>query len=175
MGFTHILPEGTDHILFVLGLFLLSTKGKDLLKQVTAFTIAHSLTLGLSLYGVVHLPSSIVEPIIAGSIVFVAVENMVTKEVKPWRIFVVFGFGLIHGLGFATALHEVGLARGDYLTGLVGFNLGVEGGQLTVVAAAYVLVGWFRKDDRYRAYVAIPASIGIALVAAFWTIQRAIG
>jgi hypothetical protein len=101
LGYTHILPKGLDHILFVLGLFLLSARFKPLLMQVTAFTIAHSITLGLSMYGIVSLPSRIVEPLIALSIAYVAIENVLTRELKPWRIALVFMFGLLHGLGFA--------------------------------------------------------------------------
>lgn len=172
MGFLHILPEGLDHILFVLGLFLLSTKTKDLLKQITAFTVAHSLTLGLSLYGVVRLPSSIIEPIIAISIAFIAIENIFTTEMKAWRPLVVFGFGLVHGLGFAGALQDAGLAKANFLTALLGFNLGVEGGQLAVVAGAFLLVGWFRSNQRYRRFVTIPASMAIATMAIVWTFER---
>ena len=172
MGYKHILPQGLDHILFVLGLFLLSRSTKALLTQISAFTIAHSITLGLSLYGVFQLPPSIVEPLIALSIVFVAVENLYTTEMKPWRPFVVFGFGLVHGLGFAGALKQAGLAHGDFLTGLVGFNAGVELGQLSVVALAFLLVGWYRSNPRYRPNVIIPGSALIAAVALFWTIQR---
>ncbi len=172
MGYVHILPEGTDHILFVVALFLLSTQIKPLLQQITAFTIAHSLTLALSVYGWVRLPASIVEPIIAASIAFVAVENLFTKNVKAWRIVLVFGFGLIHGLGFASALQEAGLRKDNLLTPLLGFNIGVECGQLTVVAAAFLLVGWSRNRPDYRKYVVLPGSILIALTALFWTFQR---
>ena len=172
MGFHHILPLGPDHVLFVLGLFLLSSKTKDLMKQVSAFTVAHSLTLALSLYGLVQLPSRIVEPLIAISIAFVAIENLYTSKTHAWRPAVVFGFGLVHGLGFASALRETGLVRGDFLTGLVGFNLGVELGQLAVVACAFAAVGWLRKSPRYRLAVVMPASVAIAAVALFWTVQR---
>ena len=175
MGYKHILPQGLDHILFVLGLFLLSRKTKPLLTQISCFTIAHSITLGLSLYGVFSLPSSIVEPLIAASIVFVAVENLFTTEMKAWRPFIVFGFGLVHGLGFAGALKGAGLAHGDFLTGLVGFNSGVELGQLSVVALAFLAVGWWRSKPSYRMAVVLPASCAIALVAIFWTIQRTLG
>jgi hypothetical protein len=172
MGYKHIIPQGLDHILFVLGLFLLSKKTKALLTQISAFTIAHSITLGLSLYGVFSLPSSIVEPLIALSIVFVAVENLFTTEMKAWRPFVVFGFGLVHGLGFAGALKDAGLAKGDFLTGLVGFNAGVELGQLSVVVLALVAVGWLRSKPSYRMAVVMPASCAIALIALVWTIER---
>jgi hypothetical protein len=119
LGYTHILPKGLDHILFVLGLFLLSPRLKTMLLQVTAFTIAHSITLGLSIYGIVSLPSRIVEPLIALSIAYVAIENLWTRELKPWRLALVFMFGLLHGLGFAGVLRELGLPRDEFLTALV--------------------------------------------------------
>jgi hypothetical protein len=172
VGFHHIIPEGTDHILFVLGLFLFSARLGPLLWQVSAFTVAHSITLGLALYGVVRLPSSITEPMIAASIVFVAVENIFSKEIKPWRYAVVFCFGLIHGLGFASAFTNVGLPRENFLIGLVGFNLGVECGQLAVIGGAFLAVGWFRRRPWYRRAIVIPASSIIALIALFWTVQR---
>ena len=172
MGFMHIVPQGLDHILFVLGLFLLSTRTKDLLTQITAFTVAHSLTLGLALYGIVRLPSSIVEPVIAASIAFVAIENLCTKDLKPWRPLVVFAFGLVHGMGFAGALKDLGLQRHDFLTALIGFNGGVELGQISVVALAFLVVGWLRPRASYRRIVVIPASVAIAVVAVFWTVQR---
>ena len=155
MGYRHILPEGLDHILFVLGLFLLSTRLKPLVWQITAFTVAHSLTLALSLYGLVRLPSAIIEPVIAASIAFVAIENLFTTELKPWRPFVVFGFGLVHGMGFAGALKDLGLQRHDFLTALVGFNAGVELGQLSVVVLALLAVGWFRSRPGYRRLVVV--------------------
>lgn len=173
LGFTHILPYGLDHILFVLGLFLLSVQWKPLLIQVTSFTVAHSITLGLSIYGVFSLPPTVVEPLIAASIVYVAVENIVTSRLHAWRPFVVFGFGLLHGMGFAGVLHEVGLPRAEFVTGLVTFNFGVELGQLAVITLAFGLVGfWGRNKTWYRARVVIPASALIALVGAYWTVER---
>ena len=172
MGYRHILPDGLDHILFVLGLVLLSKKTKALVWQITAFTVAHSITLALSLYGVVRLPPSIVEPIIAASIAFVAIENILTTDLKPWRPFVVFAFGLVHGMGFAGALLDLGLARQDFLTALVGFNVGVELGQLSVVAMALLAIGWFRSHASYRKMIVIPGSAAIAVIAVIWTIQR---
>jgi hypothetical protein len=172
LGFTHIVPRGPDHILFVLGLFLLSTKLRPLLWQVTAFTLAHSITLGLAMYGVLRLPAAIVEPLIALSIAFVAVENLFTTDLKPWRPFVVFGFGLVHGLGFAGVLTEMGLPRSQFATALVSFNVGVELGQLAVIVAAFAIVGWWRRRSWYRGAIVLPASTVIAAVALFWTIQR---
>jgi hypothetical protein len=176
LGFTHILPKGLDHILFVLGIFLLSVHWRPLLYQVTAFTVAHSITLALSLYGVISLPASVVEPLIALSIVYVAVENIVIGELRPWRVWVVFGFGLLHGLGFAGVLTELGLPEGEFLPALIAFNVGVELGQLTVISLALLTVGlWFRDRPWYRARIVIPGSLLIAATGIYWTIERIAG
>jgi hydrogenase/urease accessory protein HupE len=172
MGFLHIIPRGLDHILFVLGLFLLSARTKDLVKQVTAFTLAHSLTLGLATLGIVRMPASIVEPLIAASIVFIAIENLRSTEMKPWRLAVVCGFGLVHGLGFAGALQDAGLQGSSLVSALLGFNLGVELGQLFVVALAMLALGWFRGLQSYRRIIVVPASVALAGVAAIWTLER---
>ena len=175
LGYTHILPKGSDHILFVLGIFLLSTKLKPVLLQVTAFTIAHTITLALTIYGIVSLRPAIVEPLIALSIVYVAVENIATSELRPWRIALVFGFGLLHGMGFAGVLSELGLPRSEFLTGLLCFNAGVELGQLTVILAAFLLIGLpFRNKPWYRRRVVVPLSLAIAAVGLYWAITRAV-
>jgi hypothetical protein len=175
-GFTHILPNGLDHILFVVGLFLLSLRWRPLLMQISAFTLAHSITLGLTMYGVVSLPARLVEPMIAVSIVYVAVENLLTTELKPWRVALVFSFGLLHGMGFAGVLRDVGLPRPQFLTALLAFNLGVEAGQLTVVALAFGAVAYWRRNHPvYRRLVVQPVSVGISLIGLFWTLQRAFG
>jgi HupE/UreJ protein len=176
LGFTHILPRGTDHILFVLGIFLLSVRLKPVLLQVTAFTVAHTITLALTIYGVVSLSSKIVEPLIAVSIVYVAVENVVSPRLSPWRVALVFCFGLLHGMGFAGVLAQLGLPRSEFLTALLCFNAGVELGQLTVILAAFVLIGLpFRNKPWYRRRVVIPVSAAIAAVGLFWAIQRVSG
>lgn len=172
LGFLHILPRGTDHILFVLGLFLLGNSLRPLLIQVTAFTVAHSFTLALSLYGVFRLPPAVVEPLIAFSVAFVALENMFTAKLHRWRLFVVFGFGLIHGLGFAGVLTELGLPRREFATALVTFNAGVELGQLSVIGLAFLAIGWWRGCSWYRRGIVLPASGLIAAIAIYWTIQR---
>lgn len=165
-------PLGFDHILFVLGLFLLGAELRPLLWQITSFTIAHSITLALSIYGIFSLSPQIVEPLIALSIAYVAIENIVTSELKPWRPVVVFAFGLLHGLGFAGVLSELGLPRNEFLTALVSFNLGVELGQLAIVGAALLLVGWFRHKNWYRSRIVIPASLVIGLVGLWWAVER---
>ncbi|MBA3639009.1 MAG: HupE/UreJ family protein [Acidobacteria bacterium] len=173
LGFTHILPKGLDHVLFVLGIFLLSRRVRPILLQVTAFTVAHSITLALSIYGLVSLPSTIVEPAIALSIAYIAIENIVVKDLRPWRYALVFAFGLLHGLGFAGVLKDVGLPPSQFLTALFGFNVGVELGQLTVIGAAFLLVGfWFRDRIWYRARVVLPASVVIACAGLYWTLER---
>lgn len=173
LGYQHILPLGFDHILFILSLFLLSPKLKPLLWQATAFTVAHSITLGLAMYHVITPLSRIVEPVIALSILYVALENIVSPKLKRARIGVVFLFGLIHGMGFASALSNLGLPKDAYLTCLLMFNLGVELGQMTIILSAYFLLAkWFGNKPEYRKYIVIPLSAMIALVAAFWTFQR---
>lgn len=173
LGFLHILPRGLDHILFVLGIFLLTTRIRPILTQVTAFTIAHSITLGLTMYGIVSLPSRIVEPLIALSIAYVAFENVVTYELKPWRPFVVFGFGLLHGMGFAGVLRTLDLPRREFVPALISFNCGIELGQLTVIAVAFLLTAaWFRHRNWYRPRFVVPASMLIAVTGVIWTVQR---
>lgn len=173
LGFEHILPKGIDHILFVLGLFFLSLKMAPLLWQVTAFTIAHSITLGMSMYGLISLSPTIVEPLIALSIAYVGIENMVTKQLKPWRVVIVFLFGLLHGMGFASVLTDLGLPESEFLTALITFNVGVELGQLSVILGAFILVGWLsRKPQLYRFAVIIPGSLSIALMGLYWTFER---
>ena len=172
VGFDHIVPKGLDHILFVLGLFFLSTRLAPLLWQVSAFTLAHTVTLALGALGYVTVPASIVEPIIAASIVFVAVENIFSQGLSRWRPFVVFAFGLLHGLGFASVLGEFGLPEDGFIPALIGFNVGVELGQLFVIAVAFALVGyWFGKKDWYRSRISVPAST-IACVGAWWVVER---
>ena len=177
LGFTHILPKGLDHILFVVGLFLLGTRWRPLLLQVTLFTIAHSVTLGLSMLGIVSLPPAIVEPLIALSIAYVAVENLFTSELSSWRGALVFVFGLLHGLGFAGVLGELGVPAGQFTIALVAFNLGVELGQLAVIGIAMLAVGWWRaaRLETYRRWVVVPVSLAIAAVGLYWTITRAVG
>jgi hydrogenase/urease accessory protein HupE len=173
IGFTHIVPKGLDHILFVVGLFLLSPRLKPLLIQITAFTVAHSVTLAMAMLGVISLPASIVEPLIAASILFIAIENLGTDRLSRWRPYVVFGFGLLHGLGFAGVLTEFGLSPAHFASGLIGFNIGVEVGQLAVVAACYALFGaWFSDKTWYRTRVTMPMSLAIAVIALWWVVER---
>ena len=173
LGFQHIIPQGLDHILFVAGLCLLSTKIKTIIWQATAFTVAHSITLALSMKNIIVAPPAIVEPIIALSILFVAVENMILHELKPWRILIVFLFGLIHGMGFASSLNEIGLPPDKFYTSILSFNIGVELGQIAVIAAMFLLVIIPMRNKRwYRKAVVYPLSILIGIIAAYWTVER---
>ncbi len=188
VGFDHILPQGLDHILFVLGLFLLSTAWRPLILQISAFTVAHTVTLALGALGLVTIPASIVEPLIAASIVYVAVENIFWRKLSPWRPFVIFGFGLLHGLGFASVLAEFGLPDDQFVPALLGFNVGVEIGQLTVVALAAIVVAlslaaaravelegdeiFVQESDVLFRAISITGSLIIALVGAWWVVER---
>ena len=172
LGFVHILPRGLDHILFVLGLFLLSTRLKPLVVQVSAFTLAHTMTLGLTMYGVVALSPAVVEPLIALSIVYVGVENLLIRDLRPWRVALVFAFGLLHGMGFAGVLADLELPRAEVIPALLSFNLGVETGQLSVIALAFAVVAGVRQRDHYRRRVVVPASLAIAGTGLVWTVQR---
>lgn len=173
LGFFHIIPSGADHILFVAGLCLLSNKIKVILWQATAFTVAHSVTLILSMKNIIVAPPAIVEPIIALSILFVALENLMLKELKPWRLLLVFLFGLIHGMGFASSLNVIGLPADRFLTSILSFNLGVEFGQVAVILVLFGLVVIpFGNRNAYRKTIVYPLSAVIAITACYWTVER---
>jgi hypothetical protein len=139
---------------------------------VTAFTVAHTITLGMTIFGVISLSPRVVEPLIALSIAYVAVENVFTSELKPWRLGLVFGFGLLHGMGFAGVLSGLGLPPSERVTALLSFNLGVEAGQLTVIAAMFLAIGWLRHRAWYRQRTVLPISLAIAGVGLYWTVTR---
>ena len=175
LGISHIVPYGFDHILFIISLCLLNTKFTTILWQATAFTVAHTITLALSMQGIIKLPAEVVEPLIALSIMFVAIENILLNELKAWRIAIVFMFGLVHGMRFASALNEIGLPRNQFFTSIFSFNAGVEIGQISVISLVFLLIiiplgkmPWYKKGVVY------PLSAAIALIAAYWTIQRII-
>jgi len=173
VGFTHIIPKGLDHILFVLGLFFLATALKPLVLQISVFTLAHTITLLLGALGWVSVPSTVVEPLIALSIVFVAVENIFTDTLHRWRMVLIFFFGLLHGLGFASVLAEFGLPSIQFIPALLGFNIGVEVGQLFVVAIAFFAIAvWCRNRSWYRRLIVVPASILIAAIGCWWFVER---
>ncbi|MBK8549690.1 MAG: HupE/UreJ family protein [Ignavibacteria bacterium] len=173
LGFTHILPYGIDHILFIIGIYLLSPNLKTVLIQATAFTIAHTITLTLSTYQIIAVESSIVEPIISISIMFIAIENIFAKGIKAWRVALIFIFGLIHGLGFASVLNDLGLPQSEFVTALAAFTIGVELGQITVILLAYYIIGkWFSAKQWYHQRIVVSASLMIAVIALYWTVER---
>ncbi len=173
LGFAHIIPDGLDHILFIVALCLLSTKIKTIIWQATAFTVAHTITLALSMKNIIAAPPDVVEPIIALSICFVALENLLVSGLKVWRVLLVFLFGLIHGMGFASSLNEIGLPRNQFFTSIVSFNAGVELGQIAIIALIFsTLVYFFGRKPWYKKAIVYPLSIAIALIAGFWTLER---
>jgi len=173
LGYKHILPKGMDHILFIFGLFLFSAAIRPLLWQITMFTVAHTITLGLAMNGIFDLSAQIVQPLIALSIVYVGIENIFNRGLKKSRLVLVFAFGLLHGIGFATMLADFGMPDGAFATGLISFNIGVELGQLSILLGAYLLIGlWFGKREWYRTLVIIPSSLVISLIAFYWFIDR---
>ena len=173
-GFTHVIPLGLDHILFVLGVFLMTRQWKPLLLQVSAFTIAHTLTLWLASAGIFTIKASIVEPVIAASIVVIAIENIFHRHYTHWRLLVVFVFGLIHGLGFAGVMSTRLDSTSSLVIGLLGINVGVELGQLAIIAVALLLTARITSESGYRKYVVIPGSILIARAGMWWVAERAI-
>jgi hypothetical protein len=175
IGTGHILPGGLDHILFVLALFLSTRRLRPLLLQISAFTAAHTLTLGLVAAGVIAPPAGIVEPLIAATIAFVAIENMLVRKMTLWRPFIVLAFGLVHGMGFAGYFGTLGLPSGQFWSALIGFNVGVEVGQLSVLLAAALLAWPLRhrvSDALYRRAIVWPFSGAIGLTGLVWTVQR---
>lgn len=170
LGIEHIFL-GFDHLLFLAGLLLVAPAMGTIVRLVTSFTLAHSLTLGLSVLGIWDPPGRWVEAAIAASILFVAVENLIRQK-PPGRMWLTFGFGLIHGFGFAGLLREMGLGSGTLWSSLGGFNLGVEAGQLAVVAVLAPLILASRKQ-RWYGRVGIPAaSTAIAFFGAYWLVER---
>ena len=173
-GFEHIIPKGLDHIVFVLGLFFSFNSVKSLFYQITSFTVAHSITLIIAAFGIINLPSSIVEPLIAMSIVWIGFENCLTKRQGKVRNLVVFIFGLIHGLGFASVLSVYGLPKDNFTSLLLAFNVGVELGQITVLILAFIITYVAFNKNWKREIVRIPASIAITFIGLFWFIERII-
>jgi hydrogenase/urease accessory protein HupE len=173
IGFEHIVPKGLDHILFVLGLFLLSTRLKPLLWQVTMFTVAHTITLGLAMNGIIELPANVVQPLIALSIAYVGIENVYAKTLHKSRLVLVFLFGLLHGLGFASVLADFGMPKDDFAEALISFNIGVELGQLAVISMAFILLRlWFRDTEKYRKIAVVPGSYLISIIGTYWFLER---
>jgi len=175
IGFTHVIPWGYDHILFILSIFFLNSNVKSVIIQCTVFTVAHSVALGLTAAGIMITNSSMVEPLISISIVFTAIGNIIQSKISPYRLVMIFLFGIIHGMGFASAFMETAAPAAEFYTTLLSFNMGVELGQLTIVLLAYILVSkWFNNKAWYRERIVYPVSTVIAGIALSWTIIRII-
>jgi hydrogenase/urease accessory protein HupE len=170
-GFLHVIPYGLDHILFILGLFFLTPRWKPLLGQSLLFTLAHSITLALAIFGVIHLPAHWVEVLIAVSIAWIGIENLFIKNLKPSRLYLVFGFGLIHGMGFAEVLREKlgDLSGKDLSLPLVSFNIGVELAQIALLITAFIILIPLRK---WTPAIQKIGSLGVGLAGLFWMYQR---
>ena len=184
-GFIHIVPKGFDHILFVLGLFFYAARWQPLLGQITLFTLAHSLTLFLATTGYIVVSSTVIEPMIAASIIYIAYENIRRQRMNAIRILVIFVFGLLHGLGFASVLSDImlddsmpsagGFANGKFIVSLISFNIGVELGQLAVLAPAFLLFGVIANNALwYQKLIALPASYLIGAIGAWMLFTRVI-
>jgi len=173
LGVKHILT-GYDHLLFLLGLLLVARGFLPALGIITSFTIAHSITLAVATLHVVQIPSRIVEPLIAASIVFVGLENLLRGEIPKSRRLVTFGFGLIHGFGFASALREAGIGSdaGGIVLPLFSFNLGVELGQIIVAAAALPVIWKLRENPMFIVRWAPACSAAVVLLGSFWFVER---
>jgi hydrogenase/urease accessory protein HupE len=178
LGFRHILPLGLDHILFILAIFLNARSVTSLLIQASTFTIAHTITLGLAAAGLISAPAGIVEPLIALSIAVLAVEAIIFKQSNAWRLPVIFGFGLFHGLGFGEIMKGY-LTNADFTTGLAGFTIGVELGQLAILAMATAVTLVVRrlppisqKPELYRRVFVQPVAALIAVVGVYWVFER---
>lgn len=170
-GFLHVIPAGLDHILFILGIFLLSPKLKPLLTQSLVFTIAHSITLGLTVAGKIPFDAGIIEPLIALSIAYVAIENLFLKELKPWRLGLIFALGLLHGMGFGSVMRELPIDPNQLIVPVISFNLGVEVAQVAILLTALGLTFWWNEKKEYQ-WFRIASSLAIALTGLVWTVQR---
>ncbi|QKQ24752.1 HupE/UreJ family protein [Candidatus Ruthia endofausta] len=176
IGFDHVIPLGWDHILFIIGTALSSLVWRRLLLLVSAFTLAHTLTLGLAMLGIVEISGRIIEPLIAFSIAYVAIENLLPNQSIKRKSIIVFLFGLVHGLGFASMLKGFKMSSDNFLTTLISFNVGVELAQIVIVSSV-VLILFFIKSLNldYKKIAIIPTSIVIALIGSWWGINRLIG
>lgn len=175
LGIEHVLPLGYDHVLFIVALFLLNSRLKTAVIQCTLFTIAHSITLALATFDFIHIPLQVIETAIAFSIALVAIENLFIPTLNYLRMSLVFVFGLLHGLGFSSALNEIGIPKSELLTSLCGFNLGVEIAQLFIILICYFTLAYFwKKKEWYQEKLIHPINMMIACIAMVIGIQRLI-
>ena len=175
LGFLHVIPLGFDHILFILCLFFYNSNLKSSIIQCSIFTIAHSITLGLASAGLVTVNTQYIEVIIALSIFVVSFNTIFPSNLKFWRLGFIFIFGLVHGLGFATALKVIGLPKNDFFTALISFNIGVEIAQIIIILGCYYLIAkQFKHKSWYQIKLVQPFSFIICCIALFWIMERVI-
>ncbi len=175
IGFDHVIPLGWDHILFIIGMALSSLVFRDLLILTATFTLAHTITLGLATADIVTISARIVEPLIAFSIAYVAIENLYGKLVLKRKSIIVFLFGLVHGLGFASMLKSFEMTSDNFLTTLISFNIGVELAQVLIVLLVFILLILLRQAKiNYHRFAVVPVSVVIALMGIWWGVERII-
>ena len=173
LGVGHLF-DGLDHILFIFGLLFCITGLANIIKTITAFTVAHSITLGLSVYNIIYLPQGTIEALIALTIVYLASEiNHSDKQIKtPWLM--AFSFGLLHGLGFAGALSDIGITNDQMLLSLLFFNIGIELAQIALIPIPLILI-YIASKINFQNYLQISASLCIGGMGFYWFIDRVIG
>ncbi|MDB6063897.1 MAG: hypothetical protein JWR26_105 [Pedosphaera sp.] len=172
LGVGHIL-SGYDHLCFLLGLLIAGGSLREVLKIITAFTVAHSITLALATMNVLNIPPRIIEPLIAVSIIYVGIENILRRDLRR-RWLLSFGFGLVHGCGFASALRELGIGSdgGGIVVPLLSFNLGVELGQIAIAALVLPLIWKLKRQPAFALRYAPACSVMVSLAGGYWLVQR---
>jgi hypothetical protein len=175
LGFVHVIPNGFDHILFIIGIFLLNNSWKPVLLQCSVFTLAHSITLAICASGLMVPNTKWVEVVIAISILIIAIENIFLQKMNNMSLLIIFLFGLIHGMGFANVLKELGLPANYFWGSLIAFNAGVELAQISIILLAWFgLAKWISSKNWYRQRFVIPISVCIGLIAGYWIVERII-
>jgi hypothetical protein len=175
LGFLHILPNDVLQVLFVIGICLLSMSPGPIARQASTFVVAQTFTLGLSSFGLLSIRPAIVGPMIALSVAYVAAENLFTAELKPSRLGLVFAFGLLQGVGFATALGRIGLPSSSRTGAALAFNVGVVAAEIAVIALTLAAIGWLRDREWYRRRALVPISLVLVGLGAYWTVTRMTG
>lgn len=171
VGCKHVLPLGLDHVLFIIALCLSVNQFKSAIILATLFTLAHSISLALGIFGYCSINPAVIETLIALSIFFLAIQNILNKENGRLKPLLVFCFGLIHGLGFAYALREYGLAKNEFIVSLAGFNIGVEIAQAFIIVSVFGLL-LLLKNWSYLTTIKKSVSFTIGLIALIWTFER---
>lgn len=174
IGFQHVIPLGYDHILFIVSLFFLNSKLKSALLQCTIFTIAHSFTLAIVTIYNPLINFKLIEIFISISIIFVSIENSLKINLKIKRVYFIFIFGLIHGMGFASALKNIGFEKSELISSLLGFNIGVELAQFLIILICFLITFKLINKGWYNSKIVQPISLIISLVAIYWTIDQII-